>query len=50
MTRLLHMKNWNNKTGRKFWNIAWPASLEGLLIVFLSSVDLMMISSLGVEA
>ena len=50
MTRLLHMENWNNKTGKRFWNIAWPASLEGLLIVLLSSVDLMMISSLGVEA
>lgn len=50
MIPLLHMERYNKKTGRRFWNIAWPASLEGLLIVFLSSVDLMMISSLGVEA
>lgn len=35
---------------KKYWGIALPAALEGLLIVLLSSVDLMMISSLGTEA
>lgn len=50
MTLLLHMESCSRRSGKRFWNIAWPASLEGLLIVFLSSVDLMMISSLGVEA
>lgn len=35
---------------KQYWQIALPAVLEGLLIVLLSSVDLMMISSLGTEA
>ena len=34
----------------KYWQIAWPAALEGLLIVLLSSVDLLMISSLGAQS
>lgn len=50
MTRLLHMESCSKESEKRFWNIAWPASLEGLLIVFLSSVDLMMISALGVES
>ena len=44
--------NYLNKTSslkKKYWSIALPAAL-GLLIVLLSSVDLMMISSLGTEA
>ena len=34
----------------QYWHICWPASLEGLLIIMLSSVDLLMVSSLGTEA
>lgn len=50
MIRSLHTDSFDKRTGKIFWSIAWPASLEGLLIVLLSSVDLIMISSLGVEA
>lgn len=35
---------------KEYWAIALPAALEGLLIVLLSSVDLVMISSLGTSA
>lgn len=35
---------------KNYWSIAVPAALEGLLIVLLSSVDLLMISSQGTEA
>lgn len=35
---------------RLFGRIAWPASVEGLLLVLLSSVDLIMVSGLGAEA
>ena len=33
-----------------YWHICWPAALEGLLIVMLTSVDLVMVSSLGTAA
>lgn len=35
---------------KRYWSIAVPVALEGLLIVLLSSVDLIMISSLGTVA
>lgn len=35
---------------KSYWSIAVPAALEGLLIVLLSSVDLLMVSSQGTEA
>lgn len=35
---------------KSYWSIAVPAALEGLLIVLLSSVDLLMISSQGTAA
>ena len=35
---------------RLFGRIAWPASVEGLLLVLLSSVDLIMVSGLGAQA
>ena len=35
---------------RLFGRIAWSASVEGLLLVLLSSVDLIMVSGLGAEA
>lgn len=35
---------------KSYWSIAIPAALEGLLIVLLSSVDLLMVSSQGPEA
>ena len=35
---------------KRYWSIAIPAALEGLLIILLSSVDLLMISSQGTEA
>lgn len=35
---------------KRYWSIAVPAALEGLLIILLSSVDLLMISSQGTEA
>ena len=35
---------------RRFAGLAWPASLEGLLLVLLSSVDLVMVSGIGLDA
>lgn len=40
----------NKSIKKDYWAIALPAALEGLLIVLLSSVDLVMISSLGTSA
>lgn len=40
----------NSFIKKSYWSIAVPAALEGLLIVLLSSVDLIMISSLGTVA
>ena len=50
MIRSLHWDDCKKSNAKNFWKIAYPASLEGLLLVLLSSVDLIMISSLGVEA
>lgn len=44
--RSLHTAE-SNKMRKDYWAIAWPASLEGLLIVTLSAADLFMVSSLG---
>jgi putative MATE family efflux protein len=33
-----------------FFGIAWPAALEGLLIMMISSVDLIMVGALGTDA
>lgn len=33
-----------------FFRIAWPAALEGLLIMMISSVDLIMVGTLGTDA
>ena len=35
---------------KNFWKLAWPAALEGLLLMMLSAVDLVMVSSLGTSA
>ena len=35
---------------REFWGLAWPAAVEGLLLMLLSSVDLIMVGRLGAEA
>lgn len=40
----------NTYIKKAYWAIALPAALEGLLIVLLSSVDLLMISTLGTSA
>lgn len=44
------MADRNTLDQRSFWNLAWPAALEGLLLVLLSSVDLLMVSRLGSNA
>ena len=33
-----------------FWQVAWPAAAEGLLLMLLSATDLLMVSSLGTTA
>lgn len=40
----------NRTVLRRFAGLAWPASLEGLLLVLLSSVDLVMVSGIGLDA
>ena len=50
MNHLSHMEKYNKSILNEFWEIAWPSSLEGLLLVLLSAIDLIMVSSLGVEA
>lgn len=40
----------NGTVLRRFAGLAWPASLEGLLLVLLSSVDLVMVSGIGLDA
>lgn len=35
---------------REFWRLAWPASVEGLIVVMLFAVNLVMVSSLGTDA
>ena len=45
----MHMEE-SSKMRKDYWAIAWPASLEGLLIVTLSAVDMFMVSSLGEAA
>ncbi|MDO4711238.1 MAG: MATE family efflux transporter [Peptostreptococcaceae bacterium] len=35
---------------RSFFDIAWPAAMEGLLLMMISSVDLAMVGDLGKEA
>ena len=40
----------NRTVLRRFVGLAWPASLEGLLLVLLSSVDLVMVSGIGLDA
>lgn len=35
---------------REFWRLAWPASVEGLIVVMLFAVNLVMVSSLGTNA
>ena len=46
----MHMEGANKQVASLYWHICWPAALEGLLIVMLTSVDLMMVSSLGTQA
>ncbi len=43
------MKTANNYY-KEYWRIAWPAALEGLLIILLQSTDFIMVSSLGTRA
>lgn len=40
----------NKLQKQSFWSLAWPVCLEGLFLTLISSVDLMMVSHLGVEA
>lgn len=35
---------------RSFFNVAWPAAMEGLLLMMISSVDLAMVGHLGKES
>ena len=32
---------------KEFWQLAWPAAAEGLLLMMLTAADLLMVSSLG---
>lgn len=35
---------------KEFWQLAWPAAAEGLLLMMLTAADLLMVSSLGAAA
>lgn len=37
-------------THKSFWNLAWPAAAEGLLLMLLTAADLLMVSALGTTA
>lgn len=39
-----------NNRQNSFWKLAWPACIEGLFLVLLSSIDLIMVSHLNVDA
>jgi len=41
------MEESNSKIYKNYISVAWPAALEGLLIMLISSVDLAMVGSLG---
>lgn len=46
----MHMAKFKNPAGQEFWRLAWPASLEGLVVVMLFAINLVMVSSLGADA
>lgn len=44
------MESFNRPASREFWRLAWPASIEGLIVMLLFALNLLMVSNLGLDA
>lgn len=50
MIRSSRMAGFNRSAGSQFWRLAWPASVEGLIVMLIFSANLLMVSNLGPSA